>query len=117
MAHTSQNPITEDDRRGIQRFRVNAPLTVLIGEREIPAFTRDLSDRGVFFYLALSDSELIDGDFEFIVELPPEITLSTGCRFRCRGRAVRKEETSNNLAGIGAKILDYSILREAIAAG
>jgi hypothetical protein len=115
MVQISQNPETGNERRGMQRYRVNAPLVIFIGDREIPAYTRDLSDRGVYFYLALSDCKMIDCDFEFIVELPPEITLSTCCRIRCRGRLIRKEEASFNLAGVAAQILDYSIRSEAMA--
>lgn len=115
MARMSQDFTTTDDRRGRQRFRINAPLTLLIGDLEIPAYTRDLSNGGVYFYLAFSDSKLIDAEFEFVVELPPEITLSTCCRIRCQGRAVRKEITSNNLTGVAAEILGYSILREAVS--
>jgi hypothetical protein len=115
MVQTSHNLETEIDRRCMQRFRINAPLTILIGEREIPGYTRDLSDRGVYFYLAVSDSKLIDRDFEFIVELPAEITLSTCCRIRCRGRVIRKEEASIDFAGVAAQILDYSIRSEPMA--
>ena len=104
-----------NDRRGRQRFSVNAPLTVIVGDREIPAYTRELSNRGVYFYLDLADSALIDRDFEFVLELPPEITLSTRCRIRCQGRLVRKEKASRNLAGVAAEILDYSILREPVS--
>jgi hypothetical protein len=115
MMNMSHNLKTDNDRRSMQRFRINAPLTIFIGDREIPAYTRDLSDQGVYFYLAMSDWKLIDGDFEFIVELPAEITLSTCCRIRCRGRAIRKEETSTNLAGVAAQILDYSLRSEPMA--
>jgi hypothetical protein len=106
---------TTNDRRGSQRFKISAPLTVLVGGDEISAFTRDLSNRGVYFYLALPDSALIDRDFEFLIEMPSEITLSSSCRIRCRGRLVRKEMTSRNVsgAGVAAEILDYSILRDA----
>jgi hypothetical protein len=106
----------ENDRRGSQRFKISAPLTVIVGSNEISAFTRDLSNRGVYFYLSLSDSALIDRDFDFLIEMPSEITLSSSCRIRCRGRLVRKEMTSRNLtgAGIAAEILDYSILRESV---
>jgi hypothetical protein len=114
--------MTEDfaasnDRRGSQRFRISAPLTVIAGEREISAFTRDLSNRGVYFYLSLADSALLDRDFEFTIEMPSEITLTSNCRIRCRGKLVRKEMTSRNLtgAGVAAEILDYAILRDAIA--
>jgi hypothetical protein len=104
-----------NERRDSQRFRISAPLTVIAGDHEISAFTRDLSNRGVYFYLALSDSALIDRDFEFLIEMPSEITLTSNCRIRCRGRLVRKEATSKNLtgAGVAAEILDYSILRDA----
>jgi hypothetical protein len=100
------------ERRERQRFNISAPLTLSIGNREIAAYTRDLSNRGVYFYLAVCDSLLIEGEFEFVVELPPEITLSTCCRIRCKGRALRKEENQSNLTGVAAEILHYSILRD-----
>jgi hypothetical protein len=106
---------TANDRRDSQRFSTKAPLTLFIGSREIPAYTRDLSNRGVYFYLGLADGHLIDHDFEFVVELPPEITLSTCCSIRCRGRLVRREDTAMDLTGVAAQILNYSILREAPA--
>jgi hypothetical protein len=112
MVRRTQDSETTDERRRIPRFRVRAPLTVLAGDREIPAYTRDLSNRGVYFYLASDDCGLIDQDFEFLVELPPEITLSTFCRIRCRGRALRKDKARMNLTGVAAEILDYSILKE-----
>ncbi|MHB1937265.1 MAG: PilZ domain-containing protein [Acidobacteriaceae bacterium] len=108
--------MTEDltvsnDRRGSQRFKLNVPLTVMVEGREVSAYTRDMSNRGVFFYLEVADGVLFDRDFEFVAELPPEITLSTCCQIRCRGRAVRTEEISMDLTGVAAKILDYSIVR------
>lgn len=112
MTHDSE---AANDRRRIQRFKVRAPLTVMAGSREIPAYTRDLSNQGVYFYLASGDSGLIEQDFEFSVELPPEITLSTFCRIRCHGRALRKEQSLMSLTGVAAQILDYSILNEALA--
>lgn len=66
----------------------------------------------MFFYLAADDSGLIDHDFEFLVELPPEITLSTFCRIKCHGRALRKEKSRMSLTGVAAEILEYSILKE-----
>lgn len=111
----TQDELTStNERRGSQRFKISAPLTVLTGEHEIPAYTRDLSNRGVYFYLTLPDSALIERDFEFTIEMPSEITLSANCRIRCRGKLVRKEVTSRNLtgAGVAAEILNYAILRE-----
>ena len=113
MVRTTQDSETANDRRRIPRFRVRAPLTVIAGDREIPAYTRDLSNHGAYFYIASDDSGLIERDFEFLVELPPEITLSTFCRIRWHGRALRKEKAKMSLTGVAAEILDYSILKEA----
>src|SRR5580658_3453335 len=74
IGHMTENLTRENDRRGRQRFSMHAPLTVYIGDREIPAYTRDLSNRGVYFLLDLADGTLIDREFEFMVDLPPEIT-------------------------------------------
>lgn len=113
---TQDTTTTANERRYSQRFKISAPLTVIVGEHEIPAYTRDLSNRGVYFYLTLPDSTMIDRDFEFLIEMPSEITLTTSCRIRCRGKLIRKEVTSRNLtgAGIAAEILDYSILRDSV---
>lgn len=111
---TQDATTTANERRSSQRFKISAPLTVIVEGHEIPAYTRDLSNRGVYFYLALPDSTLVDRDFEFLIEMPSEITLMTSCRIRCRGKLIRKEVTSRNLtgAGIAAEIMDYSILRD-----
>ena len=116
VVRMTEETATATERRGSQRFRMSAPLTVIAGDREISAYTRDLSNRGVYFYLSLADSALIDRDFEFLIEMPSEITLSSSCQIRCRGKLVRKEMTSRNLtgAGIAAEILDYSILRKSL---
>jgi hypothetical protein len=101
-----------EDRRGSQRFKVRAPLTVILGDREIPTFTRDLSNRGVYFYLSAADGALIDSSLQFLVELPPEISVPPGQRIRCKGRLVRKEMNAGTSAetGLAAEILDYSLL-------
>ena len=111
----TQDSAVANDRRGSQRFRVSAPLTIIVGDHKIPAYTRDLSNRGVYFYLDSADQTAVNDDFEFVVELPPEITLSTCCRISCRGSWVRTEEGSAHFTGVAAKILDYSILRDAIS--
>jgi hypothetical protein len=100
------------DRRERLRFGINAPLTAFAGRRGIPGFTQDLSNSGVYFFLDSADKVPIGGDFEFQIELPPEITLSTSCLVRCRGRVVRTDHTSTQMTGIAARILEYSIERE-----
>jgi hypothetical protein len=98
-----------EDRRERRRFGINAPLTAFIGRRKIPGFTQDMSNTGVYFFLDQADRDLPGGEFEFLIEMPPEITLSTCCLVRCRGRVVRTDRASTQLTGIGARILEYSI--------
>jgi len=100
------------ERRERRRFGINAPLTAFIGRREIPGFTQDISNNGVYFFLDLAGKAPIGGEFKFLIELPPEITLSTCCQVRCRGRVVRTDRASTQLTGIGAQILEYSIERK-----
>jgi hypothetical protein len=102
----------ENDRRQGKRFEISAPLTVMLGKREISGFTRDLSNRGVYFYIDLAESAAIGGNFDFLVELPPEITLSPSCSIRCQGRVLRTDNESSQLTGIAAEILHYSMYRE-----
>jgi hypothetical protein len=104
-----------NERRERQRFGISAPLAVILGKRRIPGFTQNLSSRGVFFHLDLKGYAMIHGDIEFLIELPPEMTLSTSCWVRCHGRVVRTESLAGQLTGIGAEILHYSMQRTAAA--
>ena len=108
----SANLTKQNERRERPRFSLNAPLTVLLGDRAISGSTRNLSDRGVYFYVDLPEGHKLDGDFEFVLELPPDVTLSSWCPIRCRARLVRKEQAGGDLAGIAAEILHYSISQE-----
>lgn len=112
--YTKRELATANDRRETERFRTRVPITVLTGDSEISAYTRDLSNRGIYFYLDLLDSALVEGHIDFLVEFPPEVTLSSSYRIRCRGRLVRRERTSRNFAeiGIAAEVLSYSFLGE-----
>lgn len=99
------------ERRANPRFDLNAPLTVKIGERSVPGFTRNLSNRGVYFFLDAGDSAAFQEEIEFTVELPPEITLTTSCSIRCQGRVIRADQTASQMTGIAAEILHYSMDR------
>lgn len=104
-----------ENRRETNRFAVNVPVTMTIGDSLVQGYTRDLSNHGVYLYVSLAQSSLLDLEFQCTIELPPEITLSTCCRIRCRVKVLRREKTPWDLAGIAAEILDYSILRDATA--
>jgi hypothetical protein len=106
---------TSNERRRCPRFTIHAPIIVHAGGRELFAYSRDLSNQGVYFYLSMADSALIGPELDFLVELPPEITLSTCCFIRCHGRTIRTEAAPDSLKGVAVEILQYSVQRDAAA--
>ena len=79
---------------------------------EAAAHTRDVSARGVCFYL---DSPQLEkgSNIEFTLTLPPEITMTESIRVRCRGKVVRVETAgADGKAAIAAQIEKYEFLSE-----
>ncbi len=100
--------VTSIERRSASRFQLKLPLTLRLGDRSIQAFTSDVSARGVLFY---TDTEWTGGSaLEFDITFPPEITLSTSLRVRCRGKIVRIIPPSAMGIGIAASIHNYEFL-------
>ena len=90
MAET-QHEQDENNKRATRRFALRLPVTVRYGENEEEhaAQTRDVSARGICFYV---DSAIQAGSaIDFTLTLPPEITLTESIRVRCKGRVVRVE--------------------------
>ncbi len=119
MAETQQNHEhdkahdSNNDKRGTRRFALRLPVTVRYepNEQEHPAQTRDVSARGICFYV---DSSIQAGSaIDFTLTLPPEITLTESIRVRCKGRVVRVESgnPANKLA-VAAVIDEYEFLAE-----
>ena len=77
----------------------------------ISAQTRDVSARGICFYLEAPLA--VGSEIDFTLTLPPEITLTESIRVRCKGKVVRVE---NNLADakvpVAAVIDEYEFLSE-----
>ena len=72
-----------NEKRATRRFALHLPVSVRNGEeaQEREAQTRDVSARGVCFYL---DSAMQAGsNIDFTLTLPPEITLTESIRVRC----------------------------------
>ena len=87
----SETQPEENDKRATRRFALRLPVTVRYGENEEEhaAQTRDVSARGICFYV---DSAIQAGSaIDFTLTLPPEITLTESIRVRCKGRVVRVE--------------------------
>jgi len=106
--------VQQAEKRATRRFALRLPVSVnYSGAREsFPAQTRDVSARGICFYM---DAPLSTGsEIEFTLTLPPEITLTESIRVRCRGKVVRVEPgMSDAKVPVAAVIDEYEFLSEA----
>ncbi len=101
-------PHAQQDMRGTRRFALRLPVMVSTPEAAALATTKDVSARGVFFYF---DAPLAEGSrLEFILTLPPDITLTDAIRVRCKGRVVRVDPAQGGKVGIAAAIEEYEFL-------
>jgi hypothetical protein len=102
----------QPEKRTTRRFSLDLPIFVKFldnGKQELAGHTRDVSSRGVFMYL---DTEVKAGDpIEFVMTLPPEITLSNPIRVRCTGRVLRVDKTAQE-QGVAAAIDKYDFVSE-----
>ena len=101
------------EQRATRRFSLRLPVTIKFTNgqlAEAQAQTRDVSARGVFFFM---DSKIEEGStIEFTLTLPPEITLTESIRVRCRGKVVRVDQGAGQKVGIGAVIEQYDFVSE-----
>ena len=102
-----------NERRTTQRFTIRLPLTVrwtagaAVGEMKTES--RDVSSRGVYFFLP---KEVREGSpVEILLTLPNEITLAGPVRVRCLGRIQRTETRTEGTVGVVAAIERYEFLR------
>src|ERR1700704_406840 len=104
----------DQDKRGTRRFALRLPVTVRYGEneQEQAAQTRDVSARGICFYV---DSSIEAGSpIEFTLTLPPEITLTESIHVRCKGKVVRVDGgTPDGKMAVAAIIDEYEFLSQA----
>ncbi len=103
----------EQEQRNTRRFALQLPVSVKYVEgaaKEQVAQTRDVSARGVFFYM---DSNVkVGSDLEFTLTLPSEITLTDSIRVRCKGKVVRVEDKGSERIGVAAAIDQYDFISE-----
>jgi PilZ domain len=102
----------QPEKRATRRFSLDLPISVKFldnGRRELAGHTRDVSSRGVFMYL---DTEIVAGaSIEFVMTLPPEITLSEPIRVRCTGRVLRVDKQAQE-QGVAVAIDKYDFVSE-----
>jgi hypothetical protein len=105
---------SQQEKRATRRFALRLPVAVSYsdnGEKEKAAQTRDVSARGICFFV---DQTIASGSaIEFTLTLPPEITLTESIRVRCKGKVVRVDEggTDGKMA-VAAVIDEYEFLSE-----
>ena len=100
------------EKRSNRRFSLDLPVVVKFldnGTYEVTGHTRDVSSRGVFFYV---NSEIAEGaSIEFVMTLPSEITLTDPIRVRCSGKVVRVDRTADE-QGVAVAIDKYDFVRD-----
>ena len=103
---------SQQEKRGARRFPLRVPVTVDHENATHPAQIRDVSARGICFYL---DSAVGQGSpIGFTLTLPPEITLTESIRVQCKGRVVRVENgRPDGKRAVAAVIEEYEFLPEA----
>jgi len=105
--------LTGSERRTTQRFSMRLPLTVrwttgaAVGETSTES--RDVSSRGVYFFLSKDVRE--GSPVEILLTLPSEIALAGPVRVRCLGRVQRTEPREEGAVGVVAAIERYEFLR------
>jgi len=105
--------LTGSERRTTQRFSMRLPLTVrwttgaAVGETSTES--RDVSSRGVYFFLSKDVKE--GSAVEILLTLPNEITLAGPVKVRCLGRVQRTEPRDEGAVGVVAAIERYEFLR------
>ena len=103
------------EKRATRRFALRLPVSVNYSNysSQRDAQTRDVSARGICFYL---DESIATGSgIEFTLTLPPEITLTEAIRVRCKGKVVRVDPIpSNGKMAVAAIIDEYEFLSEPV---
>lgn len=107
--------IQQAEKRTTRRFALRLPVSVNYSGNTgaaIPAQTRDVSARGICFYLEAPLA--VGSDLDFTLTLPPEITLTESIRVRCKGKVVRVDNTiADAKFPVAAVIDEYEFLAEA----
>jgi PilZ domain len=101
----------QQEKRGARRFPLRVPVTVDHNNVPQPVQLRDVSARGICFYL---ESAVTQGSpIGFTLTLPPEITLTESIRVQCKGRVVRVEDgRADGKMAVAAVIEEYEFLPE-----
>ena len=102
----------QPEQRSMRRFALQLPVDITFlhdGTSEVTGRTRDVSSRGAFFYV---QSEISEGTpIEFVMTLPPEITLAEPVRVHCAGKVIRVDKSGGE-QGVAVAIEKYDFVHE-----
>src|ERR1700751_2170485 len=106
--------VQQAEKRATRRLALRLPVSVNYSGNTGPvlsAQTRDVSARGICFYLEAPLA--VGSDLDFTLTLPPEITLTESIRVRCKGKVVRVDENAaDEKVAVAAVIDEYEFLPE-----
>ena len=104
-----------EDRRTSTRFRIHAPAVATVGDREIWAFTREISTRAVYFRTAEEgENPSIGEPLDFLIKIPPSMSYSKPCFIKGRGRTLRIDDLGGEETGVVVEMLEYDIGSERV---
>ncbi len=102
----------KQEKRSTRRFSLELPISVkFLGQEklDLAGRTRDVSSRGVFMYL---ETDITSGaPIEFVMTLPPEVTLADAIRVRCTGKVLRVDKAGQQ-QGVAISIEKYDFVGE-----
>jgi len=101
------------ERRTRQRFSMQLPLVLSSSgsSQQWSGITQDVSSGGILFHLDSKSAGAPAAEstaIEFILAIPPEITLVGPIRLCCKGRIVRKHATADGKLALVAVIDSYT---------
>ncbi|MGA3211547.1 MAG: PilZ domain-containing protein [Terriglobales bacterium] len=98
--------VERPEKRATRRFSLRLPVTVKDPNKgSISAFTRDVSWRGICFFI---EAPLpVGSEMQFLLTLPPEITLTEAIRLRCFARVLRVDDSPDGTSKTVAAAIDH----------
>src|ERR1700746_3746611 len=89
-----------EEKRKSARFRIPAPAIVTIGNREVSAFTREISTQAAYFRTAGEGDKPCTGErLAFLITIPPSLSYSSPCFIKGWGHIHRIDDLAGNETG------------------
>jgi hypothetical protein len=109
MTNAQDDKGGKDEQRTARRFPLQVPASVTASGTSGPVEVRNVSARGISFYM---DSAPEEGTpIGFTLTLPAEITMTESIQVQCKGRVVRVESNApQGKMAVAAVIEEFELL-------